>query len=94
MINIYRDKVKYERARFENDTNTFVFDPPVMIDALILKGHYSVTHSESGDSVSSTLVIRTPEKLVKHSKLDGREVMDSVRVDSIIQGAGYLNYLK
>lgn len=94
MYNIYKDKVRYERVRMENDSNTHTLDQPVIIDALRLKGNYSVTTSESGDSVTCSVVIRTKEKIPKYSRLDGHEVVDSVRVDSILKNAGYINYLK
>ena len=94
MIDIYKDKVSYEAVRKENDTNTFSREPVVFLDALRLKGQYKFTTGKDGDSVTSSVVIRTKEKIPKHSKLDGHEVMESVRVDSPLPNAGYLNYLK
>lgn len=94
MIDIYKDTVKYERVRSENSSNTYTREPAVEIKALRLKGNYSFTTGENGDTVTSSVVIRTKEKIPKHSKLDGHEVMESVRVDSPLPNAGYLNYLK
>lgn len=94
MADIYRDKVKYEKVKTENDSNTFSREPAIEIDALRLKGNYKFTTGKDGDSVTSSVVIRTKVKIPKHSKLDGHEVMESVRVDSPLPNAGYLNYLK
>ena len=44
--------------------------------------------------MSSNIVYRTKVKIPKHSKLDGHEVMESIRVDSAFSNAGFLNYVK
>lgn len=91
---IYRDTIKYQEFIAENDSNTSVLKPAASIRGLRLKGHYTFTQSESGDSATSDIVYRTKEKIPKHSKLDGHIVVESVRVDSHLPDAGYLNYCK
>lgn len=91
---IYRDKIKFEQYVAENDSNTFSYKPPVEIMGLRLRGQYKFSTGKDGDSTSSNIVYRTKIKIPKHSKLDGHEVMESVRVDSSLPNAGYLNYVK
>lgn len=91
---IYRDKIKYEQYVAESDSNTFSYKAPVEIIGLRLRGQYKFSTSANGDSTSSNIVYRTKIKIPKHSKLDGHEVMESVRVDSAFADAGYLNYVK
>lgn len=96
MINelIYKDTIKYQKYTAQSDTGTPVISSPIEIKGLILRGHYTFSTNKDGESVSSNFVVRTSEKIPKYSKLNGHEVMDSVRVDSIIKDAGYLNYCK
>lgn len=91
---LYRDELKYEEAIRENDTNTFSYKRAVTIQGLRVKGQYKYTSGKDGDSITSSVVYRTKIKIPKHSKINGHEVMESVRVDSILSDAGYLNYVK
>jgi len=91
---IYKDDIRYEEAMTESDTNTFGLKQAVVIKGLRLKGHYQFTTSGNGDSVTSSIVYRTKIKIKKNSKLNGHVVMESVRVDSILDDAGYINYCK
>lgn len=89
-----RDDLKYEQASMNTETNTKLFLSPVMIKGLRVKGSIKVVHSESGDSTTCSIVYRTKDKLVVGSKLNGREIMESVKINSFVSDAGYLNYVK
>lgn len=94
MLNILRDELKYEEASRNTETDTKILLAPVMIKGLRVKGSVKVTHSESGDSTTCSIVYRTKDKLVIGSKLNGREIMESVKINSFLPDAGYLNYVK
>lgn len=91
---IYTDTVKYEQYIAQSDTGVSRLEKAVEINGLILKGHYSYSTGKDGETVSSNFTIRTKIKIPKKSKLNGHEVMDSVRVDSLLEDAGYINYCK
>jgi hypothetical protein len=65
-----------------------------MIKGLRVKGSIKVVHDKGGDSTTCSIVYRTADKLVVGSKLNGREIMESVKIDSFLPNAGYLNYVK
>lgn len=91
---VYKDDIKYERYIAQSDTGVSSIASPVVIKGLILKGHYSYNTDTGGESVSSNFTIRTKEKIPKKSKLNGHEVMDCIRVDSIFDDSGYISYCK
>lgn len=91
---IYKDKIKYEQAIMTNDSNTYSYEKAIEIEGLRIKGQYKYTTSGEGDSVTSSVVYRTKIKIPKHSKLNGHIVMESVKINSILSEAGYLNYVK
>jgi hypothetical protein len=89
-----REDLNYEQASMNTDTNTKLYLAPKIIKGLRVKGSIKVVHSESGDSTTCTIVYRTKDKLVVGSKLNGREIMESVKINSFVSDAGYLNYVK
>ena len=91
---VYKDNITYQQYVAQSDTGVSRLNSPVTIKGLILKGHYTFTTGKDGENVSSNFVVRTKSKIPKHSKLNGHEVMDSIRIDSITPGAGFLNYCK
>lgn len=94
MNSILREDLRYEQATYNTETDTKILLSPVIIKGLRVKGSIKVTHSEGGDSTTCSIVYRTKDKLVIGSKLNGREIMESVKINSFLPDAGYLNYVK
>lgn len=94
MLDILIDDIKYEKCVTESKTNTPSLLAPVVIKGLRVRGNIKVTHSDNGDSTTCTIVYRTAEKIPAHSKLNGHEVMESVKINAFGRNVGYLNYVK
>ena len=94
MFDILKEDLRYEEASYNTKTDTKILLAPVVIKGLRVKGSIKVTHSEGGDSTTCSIVYRTAEQLVVGSKLNGREIMESVKINSFLHDAGYLNYVK
>lgn len=77
-----------------SDTGVKKLAKPVEIRGLRCKGYNKVTTSKDGETVTSSVIFRTPDKIVVGSKLDGHTVMDCVAIDSFADAAGYLSYCK
>ena len=91
---ILTQSLKYEERNYDSKTNSKILLPPVYIKGLRVKGNIKVSHSKDGDTTTCSIVYRTAIKIPEGSKLNGREVMESVPINSIIPNSGYLNYVK
>lgn len=92
--NMYREKIKYKEYTGKTSSNTDSYAPERTIIGLRLKGKISVVHSDSGDTTTCSIVYKTKEKLVPGSFLNGREIMECVKVSGFGFDCGYLSYIK
>jgi hypothetical protein len=64
------------------------------IKALRLKGQYKVINSSDGDSTTCTIVYKTLIPLIPNSELDGRTIVECVKIYGLGLDCGYMIYVK
>lgn len=95
MFDEFYEDIKYEQYIAESKSNTPHLLPAVYIKGLRLKnGRVKVSTSKDGDTSTCSIVYKTKEKINKHSKLNGREVVESVKLSTFGIYDAYLNYVK
>lgn len=91
---LYKDTVILERYLGTTDTNYPLWHEPEEVKALILGGSNQLVYNKAGDLVSSGIKYRLPFEIAEQSKIDGHVVVSCIRVDSILDAAGYLVRVK
>lgn len=95
MFDEFYEDIKYEQYVAESKSNTPHLLSPVIIKGLRLKGgKISVSHSDSGDTTTCSIVYKTKNKIPVHSKLNGREVVECVKLHTFGVYEAYLNYVR
>ena len=92
--NIYRDELKYREYLGENDSQQETFAPVRTIKGLRLKGNIKVTTGKDGDSTTCSISYKTPERLIPRSEINGRVIMECVKVAGLGHDCGYVSYVK
>ena len=88
---LFRD-LEYRECTGSTDENTpIVSEDAVMIKGMRLKGQLKYTHSEDGDSTTTSIVYKTLTEVKPFSLLEGREVMECVPLS---MSNGYKVYVK
>lgn len=92
--NIYTDELRYKEYKGLSNTQTETYAQERIIKGLRLKGKIKVVTSTDGDSTSCDIYYKTPDKLVPLSKLNGRTIMECVKVAGLGHNCGYVSYVK
>lgn len=92
--NIYRDILEYKEYTGLGNSGQPNYSPKQMIYGLRLKGQIKVTTSEDGDATTCNIAYKTPNKLVPLSQLNGRTIMECVKVPGLGRDCGYVSYVK
>ena len=92
--NIYKDDLKYKEYLGVSNTNQPTYKPEQVIKGLRLKGKVKVVTSKDGDSTSCDIQYKTPNRLVPLSTINGRTIMECVRVAGLGHNCGYVSYVK
>ena len=91
---IYRDEIKYKEYTGLNKSGQPSYKTEQIIKGLRLKGQIRVTTSDDGDSTTCNIQYKTPNKIVPLSQLNGRTVMECVKVAGLGRDCGYISYVK
>lgn len=94
MITSYWGEVNYKEYNGLGTTGQPSFKESVKIKALLLSGKTTYTYNSDGDTTSCSFVYKTVNKLVKKSQINGREIMDCVKVEGLGRNCGYMSYVK
>lgn len=92
--NIYRDELKYKEYTGLTNSGQPSYKPEQTINGLRLKGKIKVVMSKDGDSTSCDIAYKTPDRLVPLSQLNGRTIMECVKVQGLGHNCGYVSYVK
>ena len=92
--NIYYQDVKYKEYQGKSASVTDIWARETTIKALRTKGNIHVTHGSDGDTTSCTIQYKTKEKLIPKSLINGREIMECVKVPAFGLDCGYISYVK
>lgn len=92
--NIYRDDLKYKEYTGLTNTNQPSYKPEQTIKGLRLKGKIKVVMNKDGDSTTCDIAYKTPNKLVPLSMINGRTIMESIKVPGLGHNCGYISYVK
>lgn len=92
--NIYKDDLKYKEYIGVSNTNQPTYKQEQVIKGLRLKGKVKVVTSKDGDSTSCDITYKTPNKLVPLSTINGRTIMECVKVQGLGHNCGYVSYVK
>ena len=92
--NYFNDLEYREYAGMSQTGQANSFKEPRYIKGIRLKGQLKNTHSSDGDTTTCTIVYKTKEYVVPHSKLENREVMECVKVAAFGRDHGYMVYVK
>lgn len=92
--NVYRDELKYKEYLGVNDSQQETFAPERIIKGLRLKGNYKTTTGKEGDSTTCNISYKTPERLIQGSEINGRVIMECVKVAGLGHNCGYVSYVK
>ena len=95
MFDNYFDDLKYQEYIGEGRTGQSAgYKDAIYIKGIRLKGQLKNTHSSDGDTTTCTIVYKTKEYAVPHSKLENREVMECIKVAAFGRDHGYMVYVK
>jgi hypothetical protein len=92
--NIYRDELHYKEYNGLTNSGQPSYKSEQVIKGLRLKGNIKVVTSKDGDSTSCTIAYKTPEKLIPLSMLEGRTIMECVKVQGLGHDCGFVSYVK
>lgn len=91
---IYRDELVYKEYMGLTNTNQPSYKPEQTIKGLRLKGKVKVVNDKDGDHTSCDIAYKTPEPLVKYSLINGRTIMECIKVPGLGHNCGYVSYVK
>lgn len=95
MFDINYTDLDYEQYTGLNESNQPSYAAKTTIRGMRVKGEIKVIHNENdGDSTTCTICYRTNNRIVKNSRLNGREVVDCVPVSTFGLDEAYLSYVK
>ena len=95
MFDNYFDDLKYkEYAGMGKTGQANSFKDTRLVKGIRLKGQLKNTHGTDGDTTTCTIVYKTKEYIVPKSMLEGREVMECVKVPAFGRDHGYMIYVK
>lgn len=90
----YYRQLKYEEYRGQNSSGQRSYAPVTYVSGLKKSGSTKITATKNGDEVSSDIVYRVTQQLVKNSKLDGYLVVDCKMINALDKNTGYLAYVR
>lgn len=92
--NIYIDELTYREYVGLTNSGQPSYKPEVVIKGLRLKGKIRVVTNKDGDSTSCDIAYKTPFKIIPLSMINGRTVMECVKVPGLGHNCGYISYVK
>ena len=92
--NIYIDELKYKEYTGLTNSGQPSYKSEQIIKGLRLKGNIRVVTSKDGDSTSCSISYKTPNKLIPLSTINGRTIMECVKVPGLGHNCGYISYVK
>jgi hypothetical protein len=92
--NIYIDELHYKEYIGLTNTGQPSYKAEETIKGLRLKGKIKVVTSKDGDSTSCDICYKTPNRLIPLSTIDGRTIMECVKVAALGHDCGYVSYVK
>ena len=92
--NIYRDELKYREYTGLGKSGQPSYAPERVIKGLRLKGRIKVITDKDGDSTTCNIEYKTPEKLIPLSMIEGRTIMECVKVQGLGHNCGWVSYVK
>jgi hypothetical protein len=94
MITSYWNLVNYEEYNGIGVTGQPQYKETKQLKALRLRGTTSINYADDGDSTSASYVYKTIDHIVPRSRINGREVIDCVKVEGFGRNCGYMSYVK
>lgn len=91
---IYNQEIEYREYIGLGKTGKASYKDTVKIKGLRLKGQLKFSTGSDGDTTSCSICYKTPTLIVKNSELNGRTVMECVKVSGFGKNCGYVSYVK
>ena len=92
--NIYRDELEYKEYTGLGNSGQPSYAPKQKIKGLRLKGKINVITNKDGDSTSCNIAYKTPNRLIPLSQINGRTIMECIKVAGLGHNCGYISYVK
>lgn len=92
--NVYNQDIEYSEYIVLSQTGGASLKEPVTIKGLRLKGQLKVSTNSDGETTSCSIVYKTPIRIIPNSELNGRAVMECVKVSGFGLNCGYISYVK